>query len=659
MGVVSEEFMDELTADGSRGHELFWAAALRGINPGEVLGTDVWAERYAMIPKRTGAAEPGKFRLDRTPLARPVLQALSEGSPYNLVVLKAPSQMLKTQSFLNWLAEVIDQRPANILALTAGERMAKRLANRIDGVFEETPRLEGKVHKSRAREQKNTVTTKGFEGGELTIGTVNSSANLAEISARFYFGDELDRWPRDVEGEGNAIKLMKARTTTFGDRAQGLLASTPVEMGNSAIDDAYEEGTRSVVEVPCPHCQEYFEPTLDRLQYLPDFTRIWMDCPACGCELYEKDKLHFLKLFRVKHRNELPTRTFSLTFEASLGPPGWIGWEQLAREHAEALRKLKAGDHGDLQVFFNTRRALSYKIEGERLKWELLRDRARGETRPIRIVPMGAFVCVMAVDVQGDRLEYKIMAYGRGEEAWVVDVGVLYGDPVLPDVWTELTTVRQRRLQHAGGQLLRIEACVIDSSYLSHTVYQYVRDLERQKVFALKGVGEAFTPIIGRRVQVDVKMPGVPQGGEKAWLINVGTNTCKDLVAGRLAVETPGPGYIHLADWYTEDHCKQLCAEERKTVRVKGKDVSRWERLAGKPANEQWDLVNYCVVAAHLLGLHKWKAHDWDRVEAVVQPPTPDLFAPGAVPPQAPAEQQAVAIPIGGTIDKLQGGRFG
>lgn len=62
--------------------------------------------------------------------------------------------------------------------------------------------------------------TKEFEGGTLFATTAGSAANLSELSARYIYGDEVDRWDVDVDQEGDPIKLAEARGGTFGRNAK-------------------------------------------------------------------------------------------------------------------------------------------------------------------------------------------------------------------------------------------------------------------------------------------------------------------------------------------------------------------------------------------------------------------------------------------------------
>jgi phage terminase large subunit GpA-like protein len=111
----------------------------------------------------------------------------------------------------------------------------------------------------------------------------------------------------------------------------------------------------------------------------------------------------------------------------------------------------------------------------------------------------------------------------------------------------------------------------------------------------------------------------------------VGVDAAKDLLLGQLAIQQPGPGYVHFSDELPREFYEQLTAEQRVLARVNGRESYRW--IKRRPRNEQLDNRNYAMHAAMGLGLHKYTDAQWARLEAAVQPPA-DLFsAPAAVAP--------------------------
>lgn len=596
-----------------------------GVEPDESLTVDAWAAKHMVIPKSAGAAEPGPYRVERTPYARGVMRALSSFDPCRVVVVVGASQMLKTQVALNWIGSCVHQAPANILVLLPSLGLAKRASARISKAIEAVPVLAQRVAKPRSRDSSNTIDTKEFDGGTMYITTAGSAPNLSEISARYLYGDEIDRWESDVGSEGDPVELALKRLTTFAHSSKAYFTSSPTEEGDSRIEALYAKSTRRRYFVPCPHCDEMHTLEWEHVRVDEGLTRAWMVCQACGAEIDEAQKEAMLAAgeWRASAAGDGLTEGFQIS--ALYMPPGWASWLDLARERAAAEELARAGDDSELKVFENTRLARSYKRKGEKLDHERIKERA--EDFELLRVPAGGLVLTMAVDVQNDRLEYSIVAWGRGEESWLVDYDKIYGDPGQDAVWERLDEVRARTIPHVSGQQLRVEACAIDSGgHHTHQVYAYARRREHQRVFAIKGDRDVKTAIKGRARMMDVNLRGkVLKHGVRLWF--VGVHVAKDLLAGRLKLGQHGPGFVHLPKALPDDYWEQLTAEQRVRQRTAHGEVFRWVKVSSSARNEAWDLLVYCLWAAHAIDLNKYRAAQWDRLEQMVAPRQADLLS--------------------------------
>lgn len=72
-----------------------------------------------------------------------------------------------------------------------------------------------------------------------------------------------------------------------------------------------------------------------------------------------------------------------------------------------------------MKSFVNTVLGEPYEEEYEAPEWTRLYERR--EKYPMGIVPQGALFLTAGVDVQRDRLECEIVAWGRDKESWSVD----------------------------------------------------------------------------------------------------------------------------------------------------------------------------------------------------------------------------------------------
>jgi hypothetical protein len=84
----------------------------------------------------------------------------------------------------------------------------------------------------------------------LVMTGANSAVGLRSMPVRYLFLDEVDGYPLDVEGEGDAISLAEARTRTFA-RRKIFIVSTPTISGRAAIEREYEASDQRRYFVPC------------------------------------------------------------------------------------------------------------------------------------------------------------------------------------------------------------------------------------------------------------------------------------------------------------------------------------------------------------------------------------------------------------------------
>lgn len=645
MNAVADGFLAYLHAFG------------RGIEPDPALWVDEWADQFMVIPKKSGAAEAGPYRTDRTPYAREVMRCLSPLHPCRRVVVMGASQLLKTQVGLNWICASIHQAPANILALLPTLGISKRVAARVQETIRVVPVLKDRVAEPRSRDAKNTVDTKEFDGGTLYITTAGSASNLAEIPARYVYGDEIDRWDANVDGEGDPIELAEARTSTFEFNAKVYFSSSPTLAGQSRIEALEREGDRRRYHVPCPHCGERHELVWDNVRWNAELTEVWMVCPVCGAEFHEHHKTTMLAGGEWVATAPGDGRTVSFQLSALYAPLGWVSLLSLAKQYAKAKAALDRGDQEPMQVFYNTRLARCWNPTEENVKADALKSRA--EDYPLRSIPPAVLVLTAAVDVQPNRLEVTINGWGEGMERWVIDHLVLWGSPAEDAVWRDLDAVLQGTFPHpATGFPLQISATCVDSGgHNTQDVYEYCRTRARRNVRAIKGASKPGRPIIASRPsKMDINRRGkTEKQGVELWF--VGTDSAKEWLAGRWAIES-GPGAIHFSKDLPDEFFSQLTAERRLVRYRKGHAIVEWVKNKAD-RNEALDLQVYNLAAGYLIGLHKNRPHDWMALRMKIAPPTSDLFAPNtAATSSAPgvSSNESATKPAPSTLRPSNGG---
>lgn len=395
----------------------------------------------------------------------------------------------------------------------------------------------------------------------------------------------------------------------------------PLEFGSRKQSWGFKwaSGDRDSVRHVCPHCHA----GITQAEYLVNWVGTWV-CDKTGAR-YGTDRV-----WRDDRGQPMkPPRHVAVHVWSAYSPQR--DWPDIVKQFLAAHEKQKAGDNGPMQGFVNETEGRTWEEEYEQTEADVLRKRARDGGVPMGVVPRGACLVTASIDVQLDRWEYAAWATGRGEETWVVDYRVVYGDTSLLAEWDKhVAPLIDLRYRHASGAELPLSNLTIDTGFQTHQAYAFVRkhQANRVKVYAGKGETEPGKPIKYRRALMDVKETGRKvRRGVALW--HIGTDTAKDLIHGRLQIEKPGPGYVHFACDLPDMFFSGITAEKRIPVQTKSGRELRWVCPPGK-RNEPLDTAVYCLFGFEMLELRKYTDSMWQRLEDSLEP---DLFSQPIAPP--------------------------
>lgn len=531
-----------------------------------------------------------------------------------------------------------------------------------------------RVMRKQGRGVEDTIKLKQFRGSVLHLLGGKAARAYRRITVAVAILDEWDGFDQQVEKSGDPGGLAKGRLEG-APYPKFVGGTTPRIKGLSHVERAADNADGMVrFHIDCPHCGAD-HPLLwggkdkvhgfkwERCQ--PDTVR--HVCPHCHGSITQADYLKGGQpaagawvcsktgkrygIDRVwRDQAGMPTRpprTLGLHVWAAYSPQR--SWPSIVLEFEQALVTLERGDVGPMQLFVNETLGETWEQAGERTDEHALQ--ARAEDYALCTVPAGGLVLTAGIDLQRNRWEIAVWAWGRGLESWVVDHHIIEGNPASDEEWERVTAYLQRRYTQAWhGGSLGVSAITIDSSDQTHAVYNWVRTAQHQlpMLRAIKGSSEEHKPILGPSSSQEVNWRGQKwPNGVKLW--TVGVDTAKDLLLGQLAIKQPGPGHVHFSRELTREWFEQLTAEQRILAKVNGRDAYKWVKR--RQRNEVLDCRNYALHAAMGLGLHQYTDRRWSQVEQSVQPPT-DLFsmpaavAPVADPPQLPAARAADAAPV-------------
>jgi len=619
--------------------QIVFAAAAAGARPDPLLTISQWADEYRMLSQRA-SSEPGRWRTDRTPYLREIMDCLSPTSPIERVVFMKGAQIGGTECGNNWIGYVIHQAPGPMMAVQPTVEMAKRNSKqRIDPLIEESGVLNTLVSDPRSRDSGNTVLSKEFPGGVLVMTGANSAVGLRSMAARYLFLDEVDGYPGDVEGEGDPVNLAMARTRTFS-RRKVFLVSTPKITGLSRIEGAYEESDRRQYFVPCPTCREFQVLRFSQLRWpkgQPD--KAVYVCQHCGQEIHNYQKQWMLAQgqWRANPSSSWDGKTAGFHLCSLYSPVGWFSWGDAAKQFEQAQKKPEL-----LQVFVNTVLGETWTMVGEAPDWKRLYDRR--EQYKIGTVPRGGVFLTAGADVQKDRIEVEVVAWGRGKESWSVDYRVFEGDTSRQAVWEKLTAFLNETYTHDSGVEMPILQLAVDSGYATTEVYEWARR-QGGRVLVIKGDHRSGA-ILGAPSPIEVGPLGVKvRRGVRVWPVNSGMAKeelyrwlrLDGLTDEEIEQGIPfSAGFCHFPR-YSEEYFKQITAEQLVTKLVKGYKRMEWQKM--RERNEALDCRVYARAAAARVGVDRFQEKHWAEWERKLTPALPAPQLPQRVMPARPRNQ--------------------
>lgn len=568
-----------------------------------------WAEAKMVLPPER-AANPGPFRIGDATFQRGMFDAVTNPD-FEEVVWITSSQVGKTTGLIAAQGYFCEAEPCAQLSAWPNQDVADAY---VDETFDTTVR-------DSPDWQRVMSSSTEYKGGFIKFVGANTPTKLAMTPIRVVTGDEVDRWPISAGKEGSPVDLAKKRRTTFHNR-KGLWVSTPVHEGKSQIVALFLECIQHYFLVKCPSCAHRQPLKWDNVVYQKGREAdAEYACDACGDLWGEMLKRRLVRQGEwvavgsqigasaegKPIRLEVPFKCFKTETPPHRNRAGfWINelyspWSSMA-EMAKSWSDSEGNPENE-QTFFNTRLGLPYRgdissfADPEGLK---IRREKYDPTR----VPKRAALLTAAVDVQDDRLEVLVMAWGKGDECWLLTHHVINLGPTTDEAWDELAKFLETGFKHDGAakETLGIFSATVDSGSGSHTQRVYDFSNKWLKVgrrwYAHKGVPGDNKPVWIKSEQ---------RFKDNTKLFLVGTYDAKATVYTRYATPKPGPGYVHIHEGIADDKIDQMTAERAEVDYVNGFPKRKWTKPRHR-RNEMLDLVvyNYAVRCSVNIDMEAW-----------------------------------------------------
>src|SRR5262245_40614046 len=440
-------------------NELF-AGLTHHWKPPARLSLSEWADAHFYLSPES-SAEPGQWRT--LPYQKGVMDAITDPTVERITLMKS-ARVGFTKMVNAAIAYFMHQDPCPILLVQPTVEDAEGYSKEEIAPMIRDCGVLAELFRDPAIKVDQTMLTKTFPGGVLTMIGANSGRGFRRVSRRIVIFDEVDGYPPSAGTEGDQIRLGIRRTEHYWNR-KIIAGSTPLIAGVSRIEEMFEAGDRRRFYVPHLKCGHFdylvFRPG-DRGHYMkwpegrPDLAHFV--CHGCGGSIADKEKRDMVRAGEWRAHAEFQGHaSFHIWTAYSLSPNA--RWGQLASEFLEAKR---SGPE-KLRTYVNTTLGETWQERGEAPEWEHLF--MRREPYPIGTVPAGAMFLTAGVDVQRDRFVYEVVGWSDTKESWSVDAGELYGDTSLEASWAQLDALLTRSFPSAKGGDFPIAMLAVDAGY--------------------------------------------------------------------------------------------------------------------------------------------------------------------------------------------------
>lgn len=582
------------------------------LKPPDEISIPDWVEKNVILTDKM-SAEPGPFRIERTPYVRGPLLAL--GNPFiEEIVLVWGRQLSKSTgvqySFLCYCVAQ-DPGPATFL-LPIRDKALEVSETKLQPIFEACEEV-------RRRKPSNpdsyTKTRMDFTTMVLAMGWGGSESQTTTRSNRYLFIDEADEIKKSVgQNAIDPIKGIMQTTTTFPNR-KIVMTSTPttpegnIWQGLKTCQYVFEYW------IPCPHCGAYQILYWENVRFGEDHDPVvveemaFYECEACHERISNLDKIRMLAkgewrarttpdpcdqimknirariedtllLEQVLENKRVKKIGFHLPKWYSPFSGGTFG--VIAKEFLEADQSMRDGaDFAPMRNWriYNAARPWE-EVAVSKSEIELMENRI--DISPT-VCPPNTIALTCGIDPSEGGFYFDVQAWYLEQEAvstHLVHYGILYDfdelEKFLRDTAYSVPGGTPKKILIAGLDTGGSEYEAADTT-MTEAAYLWLVKMRSSgvNVFGTKGMSH---PSMLRAKQSKIeKMPGFKgkpiRGGLILWEIN--TLAMKDVLWFHLKVEQGKPGRFTFHNQTDVDYIKQILSE-KKVLQKDGK--WEWEK---------------------------------------------------------------------------------
>lgn len=554
-----------------------------------------------------------------------------------LVIVSGAARTGKTVGVENFLHKRLTKGPKTdaIVFMPADTDVDNYVDKDFQTYLELHPDVAAKISR---KPSENKRTTKRIGGMFVNFLPANPGT-VRGRQAPFIWGNEIDGWRPKLRS--NFAQQMRIRGRAYGRGFKGYADSHPDAGRADGITAAWLESNRGEWWWACPHCAGWSSPCpyavwRTKLDYVRDKTlpkaqmlekvkaTAGLQCPHCGVLIGPEYQATMLATGKWVFAGQTIAVDGSVTGEpeaneawgfwihGTMSP--FVTWGELAGEHCAALVFFEDTGKSD-RLKEVTAKSMGEPYEGpsgKRLNARILAARAKEAAADETVfrrgtVPGWVRFLTATADTAGNGWDIAIIGWGADWESCLIDrfkiVAAPDGAALSPGTrlgdWGVLSEVMRRSypLARDPRMHLPIATMAVDSHGVPGAAWngrRWNKSLTESgtpayRLRLIKGASRDSAPEIGMPKPIDRDDAGKPLE-PPVYEIELGVFSLKSTVLDRLALDAPGPGFMHFYEDCDPAVFEELLAEPL----IDGKFVRQGP-------NETLDLWGYATAAALML----------------------------------------------------------
>jgi phage terminase large subunit GpA-like protein len=301
----------------------------------EQMPSQQWVAQNIVLPREVSQVKPGPIDLDAFPLSQLIYDWFDDPKWRELIIVKG-SQGAISQTAQNLSCYIGDHQLGDIMWTLESDKKVVELNNeRLKPMITKScASLRRHLYEQEDKKLKNRILI--LKGLKIVMAGARTASAVASRPVPFIFGDEVDEWPTELEGnESNALTLLRERAKLFS-WAKLLFFSKPrnaltPEMSedhklrnrkkkdDGIIWGEYLSGTRHKCHIPCPRCGHFHEIVWENVRFQHcrtkdgsawDYAKMedgedgaYLMCPSCQNSFRDEEKTAMI----LKHRQWVQT----------------------------------------------------------------------------------------------------------------------------------------------------------------------------------------------------------------------------------------------------------------------------------------------------------------------------------------------------------------